>query len=206
LNDRILIPSAIVALALTVGTAACRVDAGGMNTGFSASANAIESRSESQQTVSTIGPSTPVQPAQPAHPARPAQPAQPKAAPPPGPPPADACPLTCFEARGPVSASLTTEEHTQLRSALEPVLGRMRSCVSAEDWRSHGSPVIHLRIGADGSLTELGVDPEHGLESSCFEDAARGASPGLSLPGRKAVRCVERCVREARPRPGRRSP
>src|SRR4051794_13358504 len=48
-------------------------------------------------------------------------------------PPADACPLTCFEARGSERASVTLEEQTQLRTSLEPVLGRMRGCTSPED-------------------------------------------------------------------------
>jgi hypothetical protein len=118
-------------------------------------------------------------------------------------PPSDACPLTCFEARGSERGELTTEENAQLRTALEPVIGRMRTCTSPEDWRRHGSPVVNLRIGADGTLSELGVDPHHGRDTGCFDDAARSTSVSVALPGRKVVRCVERCVRERRA-PGRR--
>ncbi|MBX3187582.1 MAG: hypothetical protein KF819_11230 [Labilithrix sp.] len=174
-----------ILFAFAAAAAACRAE-GGMNARFSTSGNATESR-ETEPAAEAPAPAPPQQLSTPAA------------------PPADACPLTCFEARGPVRASVTAEEQTQLRSALEPVLGRMRGCVSAEDWRRRGSPVIHLRIAPGGELAELGVDPHHGLASSCFEDAAKGASPGLSLPGRKAVRCAERCVRsdEGRPRRGR---
>jgi hypothetical protein len=71
----------------------------------------------------------------------------------------------------------------------------MRTCTSPEDWRRHGSPFVNLRIGPDGSLSELGVDPHHGRESGCFEDAGRGAgNVSASLPGRTVVRCAERCV------------
>jgi hypothetical protein len=112
-------------------------------------------------------------------------------------PPADACPLSCYEARGPVRAELTAEELTQLRTALEPTMSRMRSCASAEEWRRYGSATVNLRIAPDGTLSELGVDPHHGHESACFDDAGRGATATVSLPGRKVVRCAERCVREA---------
>ena len=116
-------------------------------------------------------------------------------------PPADACPLSCYEARGSERAELMPEENTQLRTALEPTIGRMRSCASADEWRRHGSATVNLRIAPDGTLAELGVDPHHGSSSNCFDDAGRGASATLSLPGRKVVRCAERCVREA-PRRG----
>lgn len=132
----------------------------------------------------------------------------PVAAPAPSAPPADACPVTCFEANGSQRADVTAEEAAQLRSALEPVLSRMRSCTSAGDWRRHGSPVINLRIAPDGTLADLGVDPHHGSDSACFDQAGRGANVSLALPGRKVVRCAERCVREtthvARGRRGRR--
>jgi hypothetical protein len=118
--------------------------------------------------------------------------------------PADACPLSCYEARGSVRAEMTAEELTQLRGALEPTIGRMRSCASADEWRRHGSATVNLRIAPDGSLAELGVDPHHGNESTCFDDAGRGASASLSLPGRRVVRCAERCVRETPRRAGRR--
>ncbi len=132
----------------------------------------------------------------------PAAPAAPAASPPPAPvasaPPADACPLFCYEARGSVRAELTAEEMTQLRAGLEPVLGRMRACTSSGDFRKHGSPMLNLRIAPDGTLADLGVDPEHGLESTCFESASREGSASIALPGRKVVRCAERCVRENR--------
>ncbi len=119
-------------------------------------------------------------------------------------PPGDACPLHCYAARGPQAVDLTNDEVTQLRSALEPVIGRMRPCVSSEEWRQRGSATVNLRIAPDGSLADLGVDPGHGGQtSSCFEDAGRGASASVSLPGRKVVRCAERCVRDT-PRRGRR--
>jgi hypothetical protein len=116
----------------------------------------------------------------------------------------DACPLTCFEPQGSLRVPVSTEEQTQLRSALEPILGRMHTCTSDEDWRRRGSPVIHLRLAPDGTLNELDVDPHHGLANNCFEESARGASPSLSLPGRKVIRCVERCGHEPRPRRTRR--
>ena len=113
-------------------------------------------------------------------------------------PPGDACPLFCHEARGSFRAEMTTEEMTQLRSSLEPVLGRMRQCTSADDWRRYGSATVNLRIAPDGQLAELGVDPHHGHSNSCFDDVGRsfGAGASLSLPGRKVVRCAEHCVRE----------
>ena len=111
-------------------------------------------------------------------------------------PPADACPLTCYEARGSEAIDLKSEEITQLRSALEPVIGRMRQCVAPEEWRRYGSATVNLRIAPDGTLSELGVDPGHGSQSSCFDDVGRGASASVSLPGHKVVRCAERCVHE----------
>lgn len=119
-------------------------------------------------------------------------------------PPADACPLQCYEARGSEAIALTNEEVTQLRSALEPVVGRMRQCVSSEEWRRHGSATVNLRIAPDGTLADLGVDPGHGGQTQCFDDAGRGASASVTLPGHKVVRCAERCVRE-NPRRGRRA-
>jgi len=122
--------------------------------------------------------------------------AAPIAAPAPSAPPADACPLTCFEARGSQRADVTAEEQTQLRSALEPVLSQMRGCTSADDWRRHGSPVINLRIAPDGTLADLGVDPHHGHDSACFDQSGRSANVSVALPGRKVIRCAERCVRD----------
>jgi len=140
-----------------------------------------------------------------------AAPAQPQttaaAAPPPSAPstpPADACPLTCYEARGSEAIDLRSEEVAQLRSALEPVIGRMRQCVAPEEWRRHGSATVNLRIAPDGTLSELGVDPGHGSQSSCFDDVGRGASASVSLPGHKVVRCAERCVHESAKARGRR--
>ena len=118
-------------------------------------------------------------------------------------PPADACPLQCYEARGSEAVPLRSEEVTQLRSALEPVVGRMRQCVSPEEWRRRGSATVNLRIAPDGTLAELGVDPGHGGQTQCFDDAGRGASASVTLPGHKVVRCAERCVRD-NPRRGRR--
>jgi hypothetical protein len=104
---------------------------------------------------------------------------------------------------------MTGEEHTQLRAALEPVLGRMRACTSDEEWRRYGSPTINLRLAPDGTLAELGVDPHHGHDSDCFDQVGRGSNASLTLPGRKVVRCAERCGRDTRdprgtPRRGRR--
>ncbi|MEA2747937.1 MAG: hypothetical protein QOI41_2080 [Myxococcales bacterium] len=119
-------------------------------------------------------------------------------------PPTDACPLHCYEARGSEAVPLTNEEVAQLRSALEPVIGRMRQCVAPEEWRRHGSATVNLRIAPDGTLAELGVDPGHGGSNSCFDDVGRGASASVTLPGHKVVRCAERCVSET-PRRGRRA-
>ena len=110
------------------------------------------------------------------------------------PPPADACPLQCFEANGASRVDVTAEEQAQLRSALEPVLSNMRGCTSASDWRRHGSAVINLRIAPDGTLSDLGIDPHRANDNGCFDQAARGANVSLSLPGRKVVRCAERCI------------
>jgi hypothetical protein len=180
MHARLLRPLAASASLLAL-CAACQVEGS-----VKGSASANESRSERSDTTTAAPP-----PATP--PPAPAAPAT---------PPADACPLTCFEARGSERASMTTEEQTQLRSSLEPVLGRMRGCTSAEDWRRHGSPVINLRIAPDGTLADLGVDPHHGNDSRCFDESGRGASVSVALPGRKVVRCAERCVRAT---PGRSS-
>jgi hypothetical protein len=112
-------------------------------------------------------------------------------------PPADACPLSCYEARGAEKAPLTEDEIAQLRAALEPVVSRMRQCVTADEWRSHGSPMMNLRLAPDGTLADFGLDPDEARQSPCIEDAGRGASASVSLPNRKVVRCRERCVREA---------
>lgn len=112
-------------------------------------------------------------------------------------PPADACPLSCYEARGAEKASLTEEEIAQLRAALEPVISRMRQCVAPDEWRRQGSPTMTLRLGPDGSLADFGLDPDEARQSPCIEAAGNGASASVSLPNRKVVRCRERCVREA---------
>jgi hypothetical protein len=91
---------------------------------------------------------------------------------------------------------MTAEETTQLRSSLEPILGRMRQCTTAEEWRRYGSAVINLRIAPDGTLNELGVDPHHGHSNSCMDDVGRGGAASVNLPGHKVVRCHERCVRD----------
>jgi hypothetical protein len=112
-------------------------------------------------------------------------------------PPADACPLSCYEARGADKAPLTDEENAQLRSALEPIVSRMRQCVTPEEWRRHGSPMMNLRLAPDGTLADFGLDPDEARQSLCIENAGRGASASVTLPNRKVVRCRERCVREA---------
>ncbi|MDB4945933.1 MAG: hypothetical protein JWP97_5467 [Labilithrix sp.] len=119
-------------------------------------------------------------------------------------PPADACPLACFEANGASRVDVSAEEQAQLRSALEPVLANMRACSSTGDSRRRGSAVINLRIGPDGTLADLGIDPHHGGENGCLDHAANGTSVSLSLPGRKVVRCAERCQAEPAARKARR--
>ena len=128
-----------------------------------------------------------------------AAPAPAETAPPPAQPssPPEGCPLSCFEAQGPTRVLVSNEEQAQLRTALEPVLGKMRACSSPEDWRRRGSPTMHLRVAPDGTLAEIGIDPQHG-DTQCYDAAARGSNPTVSLPGRKTVRCVERCVAEPR--------
>jgi hypothetical protein len=133
--------------------------------------------------------------------------AQPQAAPSPEPapaPPADACPLTCYEAQGWARVPLSSDEHASLRSALAPMLGKMRSCGSSGGARRARSATIHLRLAPDGKLAELGVDPHHGGDEACLDQSAQGASPSISLPGRKTVRCSEQCAGD-KPRSGKRS-
>lgn len=174
--------------ALVVVASACQVQGS-----VKGSANANEAREES--TFSANAPSSP--PTAPGAGAAPAPGIAVTA------PPTDACPLTCYEAQGSQRVNVTAEEQTQLRSALEPVLGRMRGCTSPEYWRRHGSPVINLRIAPDGTLADLGVDPHHGREDRSFDDrtcegeSGRGGNVSVALPGRKVVRCFERCVRES---------
>lgn len=122
---------------------------------------------------------------------------QPAPAPPPAPAtatPANVCPLQCYEARGADKASVTNEELGQIAPAIEPALAKMRACTPPDVWRRHGSPTIHLRIEPDGVVHEVDVDPHHHFgDYACIEDAGRSTSIALSLPGRKAVRCAERC-------------
>lgn len=193
--------SLLAAIAASAATSACRVDGN-----IKAGASAHESRAEETSSVSISAPSTPPPPppSSGASGATTTGPAPTTASP--AAPPADACPLTCFEARGSERATLTSEEHAQIRSALAPTLARMRACTSPDDWRRRGSPVINLRVAPDGSLVRLGVDPHHDRESACMEDAANEVTLSVALPGRKVVRCVERCEREApkrAPRPRR---
>jgi hypothetical protein len=164
---------ASLAFALTAGAVGCHAEAK-----VKASTQEPEERTEN---VTTAAPTPAPAPAAPT---------------PPPAPRSDACPLTCFESRGPERAVMTNEEHTQLRSALEPVLGRMRACTSDEEWRRYGSPVINLRLAPDGTLAELGVDPHHGHDSDCFDQVGRGANASVTLPGRKVVRCSEHCARD----------
>jgi hypothetical protein len=118
------------------------------------------------------------------------------------PAPAAACPLTCYEARGPTRSTLSPEEDKQLRDALEPILGRMRSCTGPDEWRRYGSPTLNLRIAPDGTLTDIGFDSSTSGTSMCISEAEHGATATLSLPGRKVVRCTERCAAPPRPSPG----
>ena len=184
------IASCASALASLVLCTACQVEGS-----VKGSATANESRFEANEPTTAAPASSAPNPA----PVAPVAPAAAVA------PPADACPVSCFEARGSERVNVTAEEQGQLRTALEPVLGRMRGCTSPEEWRRHGSPVINLRIAPDGTLADLGVDPHHGRESACFDDSGRGASVTVSLPGRKVVRCSERCVRDVHATPRRRS-
>jgi hypothetical protein len=123
------------------------------------------------------------------------------AAPAPSAPPAaePACPLTCYEARGPTRSTLSPEEDKQLRDALEPLLGRMRSCTGADDWRRYGSPTLNLRIAPDGTLTDIGFDSSASGTSRCISEVEHGATATVSLPGRKVIRCTERCAAPPRP-------
>lgn len=121
--------------------------------------------------------------------------------PPPAPtaPPASACPLHCYAAWGADKTEVTNEELTSIQGALEPALSRMRSCAEAQSWHRHGSPVLHLRVEPDGVVHEIDVDPHHGYDygRQCMDDAARETSISLPLPGRKTVRCNERCETQA---------
>jgi hypothetical protein len=126
-------------------------------------------------------------------------------APAPAPPTTAQCPLSCYEAQGPTRVLVREEEQTQLRTALDPVLERIHACGGSSDdsggggggyrgRRRDSSPTIHLRIAPDGTLADLGIDPSQGGDANCLQSAARGVNPTISLPGRKAIRCVERCA------------
>lgn len=105
----------------------------------------------------------------------------------------DSCPLFCYEPRGSVRAEVTAEESAQLKSALEPTFARLQQCTSPEDWRRHGSPTVNVRLAADGSFAEMGIDPHHGREGYCFDQVGHGGSASVALPGRKVIRCSEHC-------------
>jgi hypothetical protein len=124
------------------------------------------------------------------------------------PPPATECPITCVEAAGPVTLALTQAEATAANATVAPILGKMRTCSSPEEWRRFGSPIVHLRIAADGAIAEVDVDPHHGHRGSsgCYSDAAHDAKLSGSFPGRKTLRCRERCAPEkgAAPAPRKR--
>lgn len=111
-------------------------------------------------------------------------------------PPADACPLSCYVASGADHFAVSDAEASSIRSALEPTLAGMRACTTPDAWRRHGSPVLHLRVAADGVVSEVDVDPHHRYEyeRACMDNAAR-TNVTLSLPGRFAVRCSEHCAR-----------
>ena len=172
--------------------AACHAEGGNLNASFVAAGSGAESRSENQSSTTTTGPSQADAP-----PATSAAPPAPTA------PPTDACPLVCYEARGPVSAPLTVEETAQLRTALEPLMSRLRTCAGSDGFRRHLTPFVQLRIAPDGTLAEHGVDPVHDFQTSCFQDASRSTSLSVSLPTPKAVRCAERCVVDNGGRRGR---
>ena len=103
--------------------------------------------------------------------------------------------MACYVASGADHVAVTDQESASIRAALEPVVATMRACTGPDQWRRHGSPVLHLRVASDGVVREVDVDPHHGYdrERTCLENAARN-DVTLSLPGRHAVRCAERCV------------
>ena len=174
----------IVLFAVLAVTAACQVNGEvktGGSSGTSASANV-----EGNESFSASEPT----------PARTPAPAQTEAPATPSAPPADACPLTCYVASGADHFAVSDQEASSIRSALEPTLAGMRACTAPDSWRRHGSPVLHLRVAADGVVNEVDVDPHHRYdnERACMDNAAR-TGVALSLPGRFAVRCSEHCAR-----------
>jgi hypothetical protein len=115
---------------------------------------------------------------------------------PPTTPPQGTCPLHCYVAWGADRAEVTNDELSQIQTAVEPALAKMRACTAEnQNWRRHGSPVLQLRVEPDGIIHEIDVDPHHGYDyaRSCIDDAARETNISLAMPGRKAVRCNERC-------------
>ena len=176
MNDRSTTGLGLLAMALLVGAAACQASAkASINTGKEADEPSTFSEGSPPPAATTTATAAPAPVAS-------------------TPPPADACPLQCFEANGSSRVDVTADEQTQLRTALEPVLSNMRGCTSASDWRRHGSAVINLRIAPDGTLSDLGIDPGRANDNGCFDQAANGANVSVSLPGRKVVRCAERCI------------
>lgn len=109
-------------------------------------------------------------------------------------PPPEACPMVCYAASGAAVSPVTAAESATIRTSLEPVMAGMRSCTNADQWRRQGSPVLNLRVGSDGLVNEVDVDPHHGFDSerSCLDTASHQAVT-LSLPGRYDVRCAEKC-------------
>ncbi len=133
------------------------------------------------------------------------------AAPTPDPAPATACPISCWEAMGPVINHLTEAEAQAASAAVSPVVAKMRGCGSTDDFRRFGSPIVHLRIAPDGQIAEVDVDPHHGHytagSTGCYTNAARDGQVTGSFPGRKVIRCREQCPHEkgtAGPRRGKR--
>lgn len=148
--------------------------------------------------------------------AEPAPPPQPVASEAP-PPPSQTCPIACYAPSGANHNLVTSEEHAQIKAALEPAFARMHACMDGSRaeapqydgqgyrvrrGRWHRSPVLNLRIAPDGKLEDLGVDPHHGYDERCMDSAAREASTNLALPGRHTIRCHEQCVAPADPRVG----
>lgn len=167
-----------------------------VNAEVKGSMNASESHASHEETV-TSSPSR-----APAAPPAERPPSAETTTPAPAPPPASACPLSCYVASGGDRVAVTDQELGQIRSGLEPALGRMRSCTGAESWRRHGSPTVHLRVAPDGSVSRVDVDPHHVYEreAGCMESIA-GQPAAVSLPGRTTVRCVERCEPPRREKP-----
>jgi len=158
--------------------------------GCQASANASVNtggEAKGEANVSGEGESTPP-------PAESAAPAAPEPA------PANACPISCWEAMGPAINQLTQAEAQAATAAVSPVMAKMHGCSSNDDFRRFGSPIVHLRIGPDGAISEVDVDPHHGHytagNTGCYSNAAREGQITGSFPGRKVIRCREQCPHE----------